>query len=290
MLRWTIIFATSFAFKRSCAKSLAARARRRLACGIQGYDPMTSNLEVFFTPAEFAALKGRDLSQTVCVVIDALRATSSMLTALANGATRIFPVREISDALAWKAKRPDALLAGEREGVLIRAWQTGGVDFDLGNSPREFTVEKVADMEIIMTTTNGTRALQSCSGARTVLVAAALNIGAVARWIRLDRSENVLIVCAGTYEEAAYEDTLVAGALCELLWPQFQTAPVADSAAMARDLYLNSGGDFVAAMPRSKNARRLMASQELREDVPFSMARDVLNFPAELHGAAVERA
>lgn len=250
---------------------------------------MTSNLEVLFTPAEFAALKGRDLSQTVCVVIDALRATASMLTALANGATHIFPVKEIADALEWRKKHPEALLAGERDGVLIKAWQTGSVDFDLGNSPREFTVERVAGKEIIMTTTNGTRALQACAGAETVLVCAALNLGAVERWIRLDRPANVIVVCAGTYEEAAYEDTLVAGALCELLWAQFRAAQISDSAAIARNLYLDSGGDFLHAMKHSKNARRLLANEALRDDVEFSMARNVLNFTAELHGAAVER-
>ena len=250
---------------------------------------MTSNLEVLFAPAEFAALKGRDLSQTVCVVIDALRATSTMLTALANGATRIFPVKEISEALERKASHPEALLAGERNGALIRAGQTGGVDFDLGNSPREFGVERVAGMEIIMTTTNGTRALQACGGARTVLVCAALNLGAVARWIRLDRTQRVLIVCAGTFEEAAYEDTLVAGALCELLWPQLRAMAIADSAAVARNLYLASNGDLLGAMVNSNNARRLLANEALRDDVEFSMARDVLNFTAELHGAAVER-
>jgi 2-phosphosulfolactate phosphatase len=250
---------------------------------------MTSNLEVLFTPAEFAILKGRDLSQTVCVVIDALRATASMLTALANGATHIFPVKEISEALEWKRAHPEALLAGERDGVLIKAWQTGSVDFELGNSPREFGVERVAGKEIIMTTTNGTRALQACAGARRALVCAALNLGAVARWIRLDRPQNVLVVCAGTYEEAAYEDTLVAGALCELLWPQFRSMPIADSAVMARNLYLATGGDLLAAMEHSKNARRLLANEALRDDVEFSMARDVLNFTAELHGSAVER-
>jgi len=250
---------------------------------------VTSNLEVLFTPAEFATLKGRDLSQTVCVVIDALRATSSMLTAFANGATLIFPVKEIAEAIELKASRPEALLAGERDGVRIKAWQTGSVDFDMGNSPREFGVERVAGREIIMTTTNGTRALQASAGAHRVMVCAALNLGAVARWIRLDRPQNVIVVCAGTYEEAAYEDTIVAGALCELLWPQFKGAKVGDSAAIARNLYLASGGDFLKAVEHSKNARRLLANEALRDDVEFSMARDVLNFNAELRGAAVER-
>src|SRR6185437_5993383 len=95
-------------------------------------------LEVLFTPADFAALKGRNLSETLCVVFDVFRATSSMVTALANGAEAIVPVSEIPEALAIKERAPGVLLAGEREGVRIDAALTGGTDFDLGNSPREF--------------------------------------------------------------------------------------------------------------------------------------------------------
>src|SRR4051812_25271060 len=115
-------------------------------------------LEVRFTPADFAALKKRKLETTLCVVFDVFRATSSMVTALANGAEAIIAVEEISDALEMKKKHPspwNVLLAGEREGVRIRAELTGGTDFDLGNSPREFTKDKVAGKTIVMTTTNG---------------------------------------------------------------------------------------------------------------------------------------
>ena len=105
---------------------------------------MQATLEVLFTPAEFDALKNRDLSNTVCVVFDVLRATTSMLAALHHGARQIIPVKEISEALAaQRGLAQAALLAGERNGLRIRAAQTGGVDFDLGNSPREFTRERV---------------------------------------------------------------------------------------------------------------------------------------------------
>src|SRR5581483_4631948 len=127
-------------------------------------------LEVLFTPADFTALSRRNLDQTVCVVFDVFRATSSMITALANGAVAVVPVGEIEDALALRRQDPAVLLAGEREGVRIRAHLTGGVDFDLGNSPREFTREVVAGRTIVMTTTNGTRALRSCAHAREVLI------------------------------------------------------------------------------------------------------------------------
>ena len=77
---------------------------------------MKSSLEVLFTPADFSALAARDLSATHCVVYDVLRATTSMLTALANGANSILPVRDIHEAIKLRSKFPNALLAGERDG------------------------------------------------------------------------------------------------------------------------------------------------------------------------------
>src|SRR6476619_2152679 len=106
-------------------------------------------LEVLFTPADFGALTRRNLNDALCVVFDVFRATSSMITALANGAAAVVPVAEISDALAIRKQQPDVLLAGERDGVRILSPISGGVDFHLGNSPREFTKEKVAGKTIL---------------------------------------------------------------------------------------------------------------------------------------------
>src|SRR5689334_12937954 len=122
---------------------------------------MPTSLEVLFAPAEFVALRERDLRDTVCVVFDVLRATSSMVTALANGAEAIIPVSEIAEALAIQERNPRVLLAGERDGVRIQSALTGGIAFDLGNSPREFTRENVSGKTIVITTTNGTRALRA---------------------------------------------------------------------------------------------------------------------------------
>jgi 2-phosphosulfolactate phosphatase len=249
---------------------------------------MQTTLETLFTPAEFEALGQRDLSHTVCVVFDVLRATTSMLTALHNGAKLILPVAEIGGALALRGRHPDALLAGERHGVLIRAAQTGGVDFDLGNSPREFTPGRVAGKTIIITTTNGTRALQACVGARQILAGAFLNIAALARWINKEQPPHLLLVGAGTFKQAAYEDTLAAGALSDLVWGQFSQP--ADSAQIARELYLAGRGDLSGAVERhSRNARRLLANPDLREDVPFSIQRDTVPFAAFLKDGAVAR-
>ncbi len=242
-------------------------------------------LEVTFTPAEFTALRQRDLAQTVCVVFDVLRATTSMVTALANGAREIIPVCEIAEAVALRQARPDLLLAGERNGLRILRAQTGSVDFDLGNSPREFTRERVAGRRLAMTTTNGTRALQACRGARRVLVGSFLNLDAVTDWLARDRTERLLIVCSGTHEEAAYEDVLGAGALCDAVWAQFANGHLADSAQMARETYQRGANDLLTAVTAANNARRLLALPELRDDVAVCLRRNSANVLAELTAA-----
>lgn len=246
-------------------------------------------LEVTFSPAEFAALRQRDLSQTVCVVFDVLRATTSMVTALANGAREIIPVCEIAEAVALREARPDLLLAGERNGVRILRAQTGSVDFDLGNSPREFTRERVGGRSIAMTTTNGTRALQACRGARRVLVGSFPNLGVVADWLARERVENLLVVCSGTLEEASYEDVLGAGALCDAVWARFAGRHVADSAQVAREIFRQGQGDLLAAVQRARNARRLLALPELRDDVALCLRRDTARVLAELMPDGVVR-
>src|ERR1039458_9677250 len=100
-------------------------------------------IDTLLTPAELPALARRDLRGAACVVFDVLRATSTFVTALRNGANAVIPAAEISEALAIRKKQPQILLGGERDGVKIRAAQSGGTDFDLGNSPREFTPEIV---------------------------------------------------------------------------------------------------------------------------------------------------
>jgi len=240
------------------------------------------SLDVLFTPADFAALKSRKLDDATCVVFDVFRATSSMVTALANGAEAIIPVGEIPEALAVKQKNPTILLAGERDGVRIRAALTGGTDFDLGNSPREFTKEIVAGKTIVTTTTNGTRALRSCAHAKTVLIGSLLNLKATADFIFRAPPAHLILICSGTYEQTAYEDALAVGALCDLLWGKLEQSHASDSAKMARELYLMAAKDLLKAASTSRNGMRLCGIPELRDDVPFCMQRDIFNFTAAL--------
>jgi len=243
---------------------------------------MPTTLEVQFAPAEYALMTGRDLRQTVCVVFDVLRATSTMVTALGHGATGILPVAEIAEALSIRQRRPEVLLAGERDGVRIEANLAGGREFDLGNSPREFTAERIGGRAIAMTTTNGTRALRACAPAAAVLLGSFLNLGATAEFIEQQAPPNLLLVCSGTLDQAAYEDVLGAGALCDLLWPKYCGGMVADSAQIARRLFLLEQKDLLAAVSQSRNGRRLMAHPDLSEDVSFCTQRDVFRLVAEL--------
>ena len=243
---------------------------------------MTRSIEVLFSPPEFSALAERDLSRSACVVLDILRATTTMMTALANGAEAVIPVSEIPEALAIRDDRPDVLLAGERNGLRLRAEQTGGVDFDFGNSPREFLPEKVRGRTIVMTTTNGTRALRACAHAQTVLIGSFLNLRAVVNLIRQELPPRLILVCAGTHNQAALEDTLAAGALCERLWPYYASGHVADSAEIARRIYPLLQADLLGAMKHSRNGLRLLNHPELRGDVYFCVQRETLGFVAGL--------
>jgi 2-phosphosulfolactate phosphatase len=243
---------------------------------------MPTTLEVLFAPAEFTLLTGRDLCETVCVVFDVLRATSTMVTALGNGAAGMVPVAEIPEALSLWRHRPEVLLAGERDGVRIEGHLAGGRAFDLGNSPREFTADRVRGRTIATTTTNGTRALRACAPAAAVLLGSFLNLRATAELIGRQNPVNLLLVCSGTHDQTAYEDVLGAGALCDLLWARYGGGAVADSVLIARRLYRLEQDDLLAAVAQSRNGRRLMALPDLREDVAFCVQRDLFKHVAQM--------
>lgn len=232
-------------------------------------------IDVILSPLELPALTRRDLSGTACVVFDILRATSTFVTALHHGAAGIVPVGEIAEAVTLRQSHPDFLLAGERDGVRIRAAQTGGIDFDFGNSPREFTPEKVRGKTIVSTTTNGTRALRACADAKMILAAAFLNLSATAKFLNRLQPEEVLLVSAGTGAGVALEDVLAAGALADVLADE-----LSDSAQVARQTFLRSKADLAAAIAGSANGRRLLGIPELRADVAFCSQRDVFNLVA----------
>jgi 2-phosphosulfolactate phosphatase len=145
------------------------------------------------------------------VVIDLLRATSTICQALASGAVEVVPFLEIADARSAAEAAPDReriLLGGERHGKRIEG-------FDLGNSPTEYTPDVVAGRRVFLTTTNGTRALDHARQARRIVAGALVNLSAVVASLR--KEPRIDILCAGTGGEVTREDLLAAGAMVERL-------------------------------------------------------------------------
>ncbi len=144
------------------------------------------------------------------VVIDVLRASTVIVHALAAGACEVIPCLEIEDAPQVAARLPQgqAILGGERGGLPIAG-------FDLGNSPGEYTAERVSGKTVVFTTTNGTRAMQQCRQAKRVLIGALVNASAVVAALSAD--DHVHLLCAGTRGEITREDVLVAGLLADRL-------------------------------------------------------------------------
>lgn len=184
-------------------------------------------IDVFFSPAEVdeSAVEGR-----VAVVIDVIRATSTMVEALANGAKVIFPTVSTEDAvkLASSLGRGDTLLCGERKGLKVEG-------FDLGNSPGEYGPEVVKGKQLVMTTTNGTRAFLAVEDADRVLAASFLNLSAVRG--ALQDQPDLVIACAGKEDRFSLDDALCAGKLISEIMPDDGAAPVLnDGARVALEL------------------------------------------------------
>jgi len=163
--------------------------------------------EVFFTPAE---LDPASAQGAVVVVVDVVRATTTIAEALANGARAIYPTASAADAvrLAASLGREDTLLCGERGAVKVEG-------FDLGNSPVEFTPQVVGGKRLVMSTTNGTTALARVQDAERVVTAAFTNLGAVADTLR--SHPHVVVVCAGRGGRFGLDDAVCAGHLLRRL-------------------------------------------------------------------------
>lgn len=217
-------------------------------------------LNVLFTPGEIepGALGGR-----TAVVIDVLRATSTMVEALANGARAVYP-RETTEAaleLRQNLDREDLLLCGERRGRRIEG-------FDLGNSPAEYTPERVRDHALIMTTTNGTAAILAAGQADRAFVGSVLNLTAVADAV-VEAGEPTTILCAAREGAFALEDALCAGMIVMRLESTVEDPlELSDAAIAARALAERWRTEIERAM-RATQASRDLTEVGHGDDVAF---------------------
>lgn len=195
-----------------------------------------------------------DLQGRVVVVIDVLRASTTIATALANGAKAIIPV-ESSEEVVTRSKafeRGGVLLVGERKMLAIPG-------FDLGNSPDEFVREIVEGKTVIMTTTNGTPAVTAAGGARDVVIASYVNFSAVLTMLRvaLRGGTDIAILCAGRERQFSLEDAACAGRYVHHVAKRLQGVDMNDAAVAATLIERRYGDNLIKMFEASSHGRAL---------------------------------
>lgn len=226
-------------------------------------------IEVCLTPA---LLDLYTIENSIVVVIDILRATSSITYGIENGAKGIIPVMNVEDCLNFADK--GYLLAAERNGEVVEG-------YDFGNSPFSYTAEKVAGKTIVLTTTNGTKAMHLAQErAHQVIVGSFLNLSSVCDYLKKE-NKDVLLLCAGWKDNFNLEDTLFAGAVVEQLQNDFTVGD--DSSVAALDMYQLAKGDLRKYLKKSSHSHRLM-KLNIEEDVKFCLRVDVCTTIPVLEG------
>jgi 2-phosphosulfolactate phosphatase len=233
------------------------------------------NLRVHFLPE---LVEPAELAGNRCVVIDVLRATTTMVSALAAGARAVVPCLTVKDARRLASAFPPdkVVLGGERGGLPIDG-------FDLGNSPAEYTPQVVSDKTVVLTTTNGTKALLHCQAASEIVIGAFVNLSAVCEYLTNSpdaAAMDVDVVCAGTKLQVTWDDVLLAGAVTERL-AAGGILRLDDQAAIARDAWLaisNSAGgelkDSLSAALRESRGGRNLVRIGMQSDIELAAAID----------------
>ena len=226
------------------------------------------NVELYLTPVPFGKAT---LENKIVVVIDVLRSSTSICQALASGAKAVIPADGRGEAgdLWAKIGSETAILAGEQRGVKIE-------NFQLGNSPLEFTPETVKGKFVIMATTNGTGVFKKAHHAARILSCALVNISAVAAYLK-DEKRDLVIVCSGEKGGFSIEDTLCGGMLIHLLAEKYQKPlDLNDAASLAWLLYRENKESISKAIEQGEHGRYL-ASIGFTRDV--EMASEIDSIP-----------
>ena len=227
-------------------------------------------LDVFFTPSH---VKSVDTVGRLVAIVDVLRASTSVATALGNGARTVIPVEGADEVImrAREFERSEIRLAGEQKMLPI----TG---FDLGNSPQDFTREAVEGKTILITTTNGTRALLGVQGARDIVIASYVNFTAVLTLMKVAASSNtdIAIICAGEEGSFTLEDAACAGRYVRAIPKRSDSVSVNDAAA-ASVLIEKKYGDNIAKV--FKESSHGQALQEAGFGADLAAAAEVDAYP-----------
>ncbi|OSZ81327.1 2-phosphosulfolactate phosphatase [Chitinophagaceae bacterium IBVUCB2] len=238
-----------------------------------------SNKPTLNTSLSPALLHLYDLSNSVVVIIDVFRATSTIASALYNGAKCVIPVDSVPKAIDI-SKSIGGIAAGERDGMIAEGLQHG-------NSPLEYTRDFIENKTLVLTTTNGTRLLQMAldKNADTIISGSFPNLSAVCDFL-VKENKNVVLGCAGWKDRFNLEDTLFAGAVINRIAQHFTIH--CDSSLMAETMYLQNKNKMIDFAPQLTHYHRLVERFGLIEDIRYCLTDDVANvLPVYMDGKLV---
>lgn len=209
-----------------------------------------------------------DVSNSIVVIIDVFRATSTIATALNNGAEKIIPVDNVEKCIAIGNATPNSITAGERDGKVIEGLQ-------YGNSPAEYSVDFIKGKTLVLTTTNGTKLLHMAinKGASDVITGSFPNLSAVCNYL-IEQNKNVYLGCSAWKDRFNLEDTLFAGAVIDRVKEHFLIH--CDSSLMAEQMYQLHKNDMPQFIRNTTHWHRL-AKHGLEKDMEFCVTIDAAN-------------
>jgi 2-phosphosulfolactate phosphatase len=226
-------------------------------------------------------IKTTDLIGKTTMMVDALRASATIITAISNGCDRIVPTSEANEAAAIKRiSEGNVLLCGE-----IEAKKVGG--FDLGNSPLEYTEEIVQDKIIIYSTSNGSPAVKSLAEAENVLIATFINAQASAKYA-YDLGDEIILMGAGTNSKVSIDDVMAMGCIIDRMLKIDETVELDDSSRIALKLYKDAVPDILAALEGSTHFEYLK-ELKLYDDLEYCTREDLFDIvPVYQEGVIIQ--
>jgi 2-phosphosulfolactate phosphatase len=221
-------------------------------------------LNVYATPDSVA---DKELKDKIVVVIDVLRATSTILAALINGCREVIPAIEIEEVINMSKnyEKDSYLLCGERNIDAIEG-------FHLSNSPLEYTTEQVSNKILLLTTTNGTRAIRKAVDAKQVIMCSMTNVNVVAEHVA-GLQEDTVFICAGTDGQFSMDDVVTAGAVINRLKNMVDNLELGDLALVAETMYRCNSDDLHGLLENSSHYKRLMAAG-LKDDIDYCLSQN----------------
>ena len=223
-------------------------------------------------------IKLEKVKNKTVLIIDVLRATSVIITAISNGCSSVIPVVTVEEAFdIARRDKENCILGGERRAVKIEG-------FDCSNSPLEYTKEVIAGKTLVMSTTNGTRAIRGSIGAKTILIGALINAKAAAQKI-INIGDDLVIVNAGTYGQFSIDDFICSGYIIDCILKQ-TNAVISDIAKTAQ--YIYSQNTEINGFVKFASHYNVMKKLNLDKDIEYCLNKDIVKIVPEYKDGKIE--